>query len=280
MKEILKKFYDLDVFEFKEYNDGYIFFLNDEYYHLVKCSYDEAYLINLFKYCSYNKIRSHDFVFNKDGKILSQGYVLLHINSFIDVIDYDDIKYFNLINCNDYESNYVSVDNLWESKIDYLEIQLSELSNNKIINNSFDYFVGISENLILFYRKNIKDKKYNLCLSHCNLVDINTISFYNPLNYCVDYWLKDIATYVRISKDYVFLEKILNQLTDYSDRIYLFVRLLFPVKYFNEVSNVILDNKDNFYLIDIVNHVKDYEKYIGIIQNIFSMNLFSWIKKE
>lgn len=282
MKEILKKNYDIEIDNYQQYQDGILFFLKDSYFYFVKCIFDEEYLNNINVFCnSLNKeIKVHNLVYNKFGKILTDGYVLMKINVFIDVITKEDLRKFLNINCQKYKNKYVSMNQIWEFKIDYLEEQLSELSDNKLINNSFDYFVGIAENLIKFYKENINIENIELCLSHNALNSLSTIDFYNPLKFSFDYYLKDVATYIKISSDYNFLYEILEKNLDYGNRVYLYVRLIFPFEYFEEVSKILLDVNNNYNLIKIINEIDKYENFIMNIQKIFGIYLFSWIKKE
>jgi len=89
----------------------------------------------------------------------------------------------------------------WEEKIDYLELQLSELSNNLLLNNSFDYFVGIAEILLEYLKRNYSEENIDLKLSHRCLNCLDSIEYYNPLNISFDLAYKDIAAYLRKSKD-------------------------------------------------------------------------------
>ena len=80
----------------------------------------------------------HDFIFNKEGNLLSEGYVLFKCNVLNDEIVFDDIMIFSSVNIVDNNDQYVSMDKFWEAKIDYLERQLSEMSSSHLINNSFE----------------------------------------------------------------------------------------------------------------------------------------------
>ena len=102
---------------------------------------------------------------------------------------------------------------------------------------------------------------------------------YSPLNVGVDLPLKDIAAYIRIKNDHNLLYELLDK-QNYNDYQYLFVRMTFPFNYFYEVSNVLLDNKNNKSLIKIVDGVYDYEKYLLTMEKAFGIYIFSWIKKE
>lgn len=282
MREILKKNYGINILEYKEYHDGMIFFINGNYYYFTRCYDSEEYLIELYQFCNKMKLRNirlHDFVFNVNGKLLSDGYVLFKINVLIGDITLDDIRIFNSIDCNEYRDKYIFMDKFWEAKIDYLEMQLIELSSNKVINNSFDYYVGIAENLILFLKKNYVKDDVRLCLSHRGLSTLCSIEFYNPLNIGPDIDLKDVAAYIRITNDQDCLYDIVEKVKG-SKYKYFFVRMVFPFDYFYEVSNVLIDGVSDKKLINIINKVDNYEKFIYKMQQIFGIYIFSWIKKE
>ncbi len=282
MIELLKDFYGIDVNDYREYNEGIIFFVNGNYYLLTKCYYDTIYVNKLFEICNKlkaSKVRLHDFVFNKSGELISKEYILFKINVLIYDIDMSDIIGFNKINADEYKDEYVFMDKFWEDKIDYLEIQLTELSNNKLINNSFDYYVGIAELLIKYLKRNYDKKNINLCLSHKSLSSLSSVEFYSPLNIGFDIYLKDIAAYIRFTGNKELLYDLLDK-QNYNDYQYFFVRMTFPFEYFYEVSNILVDGKKDKDLIKIVNNVNCYEKYIGEMQNVFGIYVFSWIKKE
>ena len=282
MKKRLNKYYGIDINEFKEYNDGIIFFVGGDYYYFVKSLYDEEYINFLFNICNELKnIKLHSFVFNKENKLISDGYVLFKLNNLIDDITIQDIYSFINVDCSKYKNDYIFMDKFWEDKIDYLEIQLTELSNNKLINNSFDYFVGIAEILIGYLKDNSDKESLNLCLSHRCFNSLSTIEFYNPLNISFDIYLKDIASYIRITKNRELLLDVIDKESRNLNYLkYFFVRMVFPFSYFREVSNVLIDGKNNEELVKIVNNEYEYECYIYEMEKIFGIYIFSWIKKE
>ena len=63
------------------------------------------------------------------------------------------------------------------------------------------------------------------------------------------------------------------------DYIYFFVRMTFPFDYFHELQEILVDGKSNENLIRIVNRVGEYEKYLGEMQKLFGIYVFSWIKQ-
>lgn len=280
---LLKEYYGIDINDYKEYKEGIIFFVNGSYYLFTKCHFNEAYVSNITRLCDYAKskgIKLHDFVYNKEYKFISKEYILFKVNVFMEEIDFDDVMLFNSVDCNSYNSDYIFMDKFWEDKIDYLELQLSELSNNKLLNNSFDYYVGIAEELIDYLRKNYDKKNINLRLSHKCLKCLDSLEYYNPLNISVDLPYKDIAAFLRRKGDTELLVNLIDKAVNTSDYGYFFVRMVFPFKYFHEIEEILVDGKDNNELIQIVNKVTNYEEYLWEIEKFFGIYLFDWIKKS
>ena len=287
MIDKVKEFYVIDINEKIEHDEGIIFFLDGEKFYFVKHDFDNSYLLELNDLVLQLKrkyIYLHDFIFNKYGNIDSDGYCLMKLNCFDDVVTEYELKkfYSNYELSEEVYKNFVAIDKLWYKKIDYIEYQLSELSDNSVVNYSCDYYIGISEMLLQFLSNFFIEKpdRY-LGLCHRRLKDFKTIEFYNPLNVVFDVYVRDLALYVKSSKDYEYLENYLNQgnISTYL-YYYLFVRLLLPSEYFNLLEEVLVDKKDNYQLIELINSVGEYEEFILNVCGIFKINLFYWIKKS
>ena len=279
MIEILKKYYKIDIKDYQKYKDGIIFQIDGINYLFTKCYFNKEYIDNLYQICNnFKQLKLHDFVFNKDKQLISEEYILFKINVLIDNITLEDIIKFNSIDCNMYKNNYISMQTFWENKIDYLEIQISELSDNPLINKSFDYYIGIAEILIQYLKKH--PLNIDLCLSHKGLHSINSLEFYNPLYLSFDLKYKDLATYIRQTNDYNLLFKIIDNRVDDTNYNYFFVRMIFPFDYFDIISDMVIDLEEEKILVNMLNNIEEYEKYIGEIQDIFGIYLFPWLKKS
>lgn len=282
MIKLLKEYYNFNINDYKTYHEGIIFFYNNEYYYFTKCPLKEENLHtlqNISNNLKKNNIKLHEFIYNKYNKLVTEEYVLMRIKVFISNIDIYDINKFTNKKMNEYLESYTSMNKIWESKIDYMELQINELSNSSLIINSFDYFAGISEIIIKFLKKEYNNTNLDLVLSHRELETINTIDFYNPLLITYDNKYKDICTYIRYTKDINLLETLLDKV-DFNSKKYIFARLVFPFFYFEEVENIILHNKNEQKLIEIISNINKYELYIQKMQNYFNIYLFNWIKKE
>ena len=278
MKDILFNYYDLNIENINSYGDNYLFFIDGKKYYLMKTDYDEK-RVNLLdkeiKMLHGKNIMVHTLVKNKNDSYISNGYILMKVNAFGDDISLYDIKLFNSIESNKIK-NYVNMNDFWYRKLDYLEKQRYELSTNNLINNSFDYFLGVSELLL----KNLSNNYGNtrITLSHKSLNSIKVIDYYNPFNIVYDVWLKDIGYYIKYTHNYVILDDYIDKINKY-ELNYLFTRLCFPFEYFNEVSDILVDNKQERSLLNIVNRIDLYEKHLFNMEHIFNIYLFKWLKK-
>ena len=199
------------------------------------------------------KIPFHSFVNSINYRIFEDGYVLFKINTFITEIDYNDVLSFMIVNNMEKHSDMIDY---WHNKLDYLENEINNKDITSIID--FDYYLGISETLLSFLSKQIVLSE-DIYLCHRVFYSLSSLSFYNPLNITFDYYYRDIASYIYITKNYDLLNKILSKRIDNYLYCYFFVRLCFPFYYF-------YCNEDN-----------GYDEYIDNIQDIFHIYL---IKKN
>ena len=278
MKELLKKHYGLEIEYSRNYQYGLIFFVNGDYYYLCKCLLNEEELLkcyDLYLLLKSKQVILHDFVFNNDNNLLSDEYVLLKLNYLIDDIDIYDIEKLNIEVDFDYVEDFYS---LWIDRIDYYEKELFVDEDNNFINYSFDYFIGLSEMLLDYYKNSILVIKKNYVV-HRSFITLNTIDFYNPLNIIVGDKLKDYASYIRLTNNWDLLYSLLNNVT-YEDRVYLLVRLSFPFKYFYCINNYISNNSCVEELLTIVEDISKYEDYLERLELLTGIKLFYWIKKD
>ncbi len=280
MIDILKNKYGFTIKDYKKYNNGILFFQNDSYFYFTKTLLDKSTVLECYEFSiqlNQNKLKLHEFVFNKNNELLTDGYVLFKLNHFIDKIDLKDLIMFNNINVN-ISIPFYNMYEFWQKKIDYLEKQISELSDNSLVNYSFDYFLGIGEVLLQYLKDNyISNEEFYL--SHRTLYTLNTIDFYNPLNIVLGERYKDYVSYVRLLDDWELFSDLLDNI-DYNDKVYVFVRMCFPFKYFDFVSDILLGYKKEEELAVILNEYQKYEEYLYNVEKASGINLFRWIKKE
>jgi len=182
---------------------------------------------------------------------------------------------------------------LWSSRLDYYEVQLRELGiNYQTVLNTYGMFSGLAENAILYFNltKSTFDYESVVAIVHnrmkypCYQIDYN-----NPLNFVIDYNVRDIAEYIKaymISEDYE-LENVLLLLDKLNTNNLMFnllySRLLYPTFYFDVYDKIILEDgfdSDIEFVIDIVPRYLDMLKQI-YMKFRFKYNMFNieWLSK-
>lgn len=277
MKNLINYYYNLTIKNFKKKRDKFIFKVDNINYEFVPFYGDINKFYNIYLNLIGNNKYCHEIVFNKNKNILTfyegKQYILLQknicINNKLDIteiINYDIPIYMEM---------NIDWKKLWEEKIDYYEYQMSQLSSKYILlKNSFDYYIGLSENAInLLNYVDIKSvKKY---VSHRRIVENENLDeFFNPLNIIVDSRTRDVAEYIKINffNNNINPEEIFIYLDNFnfSEILLFFARMLYPSYYF-DIYDEIIQEKTN---------EESIKKYIkkNISYEIFLKEIYKYIK--
>lgn len=275
MKNLIKYYYDLDIKNFKKTNEKIFFEANNKFYEFIPFYGDinalyKNYLIILksSKYC-------HEIVFNNKKSILTfygdKQYLLLRKNlSIQNKVDLNEIVTYDMAVYNEGKLEWKK---FWKEKLDYYEYQMSQLSHKyKILKNSFDYYIGLSENaLSLLNYINQEDIRFYMCHRRINYNE-KLDEFFNPMNFVIDNITRDIGEYIKINyftgkielaDIYAFIDKLgLNN----SESILLLARLMYPTYYFDVydqiVQGIIAEEKIEIY-------TKKNESYETFLKSIY-----------
>ena len=300
MKNFIKFFYNMKVTNTNFINNYYEFNHNNNYYRLYILNeeyniynYNNIYTIN--KELINNTLMS-EIILNKDKNIITTyhniNYILLKINCNINKnITLEEIDYLSKVKIvNNNKSNWGL---LWSKKIDYLEEWISE--NGKKypqVVNSFNYFVGMSENAISYYNNIEIDNNMMYYISHKVLRPTDKVdSLYNPLNIIYDYRVRDVAEYIKNSF-WTDNHNIYNELNNYlyknnlslNEVKLLISRVLFPSFYFDLYEDIFNYNKDEKILNNIISRIDEYEEYLNSIiiyfKRFYPIDEIEWLKKK
>lgn len=298
MNNFIKFFYNIDI-DKVIYNEKYYSFIYEDYTYRIYI-YDGIknnvrFMTEVNKLLIRNTLMS-EIIFNKDNEALSLYnnifYILIKI--YVNVnknISLDEIAFIS-------SSLYVEkIDinwgNLWSRKIDYLEDLINE--NGKkypLLVDSFNYFVGMAENAISYYNTIMFDKNYHYVVAHKVIKWTDTVeSLYNPLNITFDYKVRDIAEYVKNS---FFNENknIFNELNIYLQNNFLSImevkllvsRLLYPSFYFELYDDILIDNKDEKIILEVISKLDQYEDYLSsvilFLKSRYTIDDIEWLKKR
>ena len=297
MKNFIEYFYNIKIDRIFYEKNYYFFTYNGYTYKLytLTSEYDVNFLLYINQKMLNNTLVS-EIIFNKNMEIISvyneNRFMLIKI--FVNMnknISLSEILFLN----NYLNSKKLSVNwgQLWEKKIDYLEELINE--NGKkypLIVNSFNYFVGMTENAISYYNSINIGNDINYVISHRSIKIGDTIeSLYNPLNIILDYRVRDIAEYIKISffknNKLIFKEiqkYLINNNLSLTEVQLLVARLLYPSFYFDMYDDIMIDNQEEKILTFILANLDNYEVYLSnvieLIRQRYNVDEIAWLKKN
>jgi len=296
MKNIIYLNYNLDVNVNNNSNDVYSFYIDYVKYYFIKVKRPIEDINHINELLSLQKNYYHLIVKTVNNTLFSKveknNYVLLKLNyPENDEITLDDIikNQIKVENINK-SLKRNSWSSLWERKNDYLEYQISELAKNHTTAiSSFSYYLALAENTIAYF--NLTDKNGELSLNQKRIIYPNySLNYFNPLNLIIDYRVRDVAEYIKVcfwnKKDAIGeVKKIINK-NIYSSSEYnlLFVRILYPSNYFDDLQLVLENNKDDDILLKYVERAEEYRLFLKDVFYLITkkaplMNI-DWITKE
>lgn len=308
MKNCLEYYYGIQTndihhvknqYKFKLDNYQYIFFeYNDE-----QGTIDDIY--NFYLELTRSGIYCHQIVLNLENKVSTilegRQYVLMKAYDNLDrIITINDVIYCNNITLERKKNRSSDWKQLWITKIDYFEYQISQFGNkHPLLKDSFSYFSGFVETAIQLL--NIIDwKEVHYSLSHKRIKTVDTLfDIYNPFNLIIDCRVRDFCEYI---KDAIFQKKNLSSMIDSEKLIYeyidkmnlnfneirlFFIRMLYPSFYFDLFEESIvsdINDSDNIDLKNILEFSVSYEQFIKRLYNYFFIHnylpLIEWLKNE
>lgn len=296
MKNFIEYFYNMRIDKIV-YVDGYYYFvLNGYIYKLyVYDDYKEVnFLVEVNKRLVGNTLMS-EIIINRNGEAISNynnnSYILIRIYVNINkIISLEEISY--LANSLHRENMQINWGNLWSRKIDYLEELINE--NGKkypVIVDSFNYFVGMAENAISYYNNVGLSENYKYVISHRIIRFNDTVEcLYNPLNIIFDYRVRDVAEYLKnaffrnnLNVYYEFKNYLKNNNLSVNEIQLLVARLLYPSFYFDMYDDIIVDEKEEKIIFNVITRLDEYECYLSKIIEYLSVNYgiedILWLKK-
>lgn len=297
MNNAILFFYNLNVEELKKINDNYYFNYQNQLYiiQLYNRKLDEILeIFYLNKEISTKNIPTYEIILTNNNEILfnynDKYYILMKYPNIKNrIITYQDIINFNI-------SPSIKMKNIdksnwnyhWSNKIDFIEYQFSQIRNKyKIIDDSIDYYIGMWENAISYYNDNIVTS--NKFVSHKRIdINMDMFEFLNPINFVIDYKERDIGEYL---KSYVFnnnyteiqISEVLKVINKRESIILLITRLLFPTYYFDEYEEIVINNKNEIVLKEVIEKQKNINKFLNYIFDYYSkfnITRINWIKKD
>ncbi len=286
MKNILNYYYSLHPDEISHKDNKYFFdYLDCKYvfepFQRPLSDLDCLYKIN--KEMITREILVHEIILNNENKIATYvnntPYVLMEIYINKEArINLSDVCYINNnsvgIECDRILNRYDWV-TLWETKNDYFEAQINEISKKyPNLCNYANYYIGLAENAISYVKQanKIEDTTLiSICHKRINSND-DLFELYNPLRYIYDFRIRDICEYIKSSffnneNAYnIVIEYFKNNYISYKEALLFYGRLLYPSYFFDLYDDIV--NKDlNENLIE--NIAVKSEEYEIFLNNVY-----------
>jgi len=179
---------------------------------------------------------------------------------------------------------------IWEKKIDYFEHQLKEIREKyPILSSSFFYYIGLFENAITYYYEtNSHPSKKTICHRRVT-VDMDLLSFYNPLTLVIDDKMRDVGEYLKsfVLKENYTKEKLailLNMVIFQKEDVLLLIsRILFPSYYFDLYEEIVIDEvpeKEIYKILEKQENILYLLSYLFQKYSFYHIPQIDWIKKE
>ena len=301
MKNAINYYYDLYPINVYQNEKVCKFSLNNVDYCLLQYNYDEKKLNNIFEIHNivrkYN-IYCHEIIKNKYQELITsitnKNYVLLKLSKFNDEkLTVNSLLYYP------YATSVLHLErfntwnnwrNLWIERVDYFEYQVLNFKKKyPVIQKTSSYYIGMAETAIqLLLGLEVEPE---LCISHRRIKKEYTLfDLYNPLEFIIDYKVRDVAEYFKeqFFYDKIELEDITyyidNHLFDNSQALLFFSRLLYPSYYFDVCNDIIYKNIDEKNIYEIISKISDYEQFLKNIfyslKSKFEIPEIEWIKKS
>lgn len=284
MKNAIGYYYNLFPNDIHQINGQYRFCINQECYCFVpylRNPNDINYLYEISNFLLQNYIYCHMIIPNISHSYITiinqEPFVLLKV--FVDdsrSIQISDLFSFYQLRL-DY-SKYSSLkknhwDRLWSYKVDYFEYQINQFGKKyPLLRESFSYFVGIAENCIALLHYASVDSLDLVIAHHRIAYDDSLFEFYNPLNFIIDFKVRDVCEYFKnafFQGIDIFDEVVsyLNYGSLRSEDYYLFfIRMLYPSYYFDIYEEILLGDEDDEQLENIIVMIPQYE---NLLQRIY-----------
>lgn len=304
MKNFINYYYNFNIHDIY-LNDGKYFFNVGQNKYMLKQVFDIATIglvAEVGKQLNYFNPYYFKIILNKEGNnvtvIDGKAYVVLLISNIRnEKISIFDIKLNNyvVVSSKLMPLNRFNWGRLWENKIDYFEeLIFSKRDTFKKLFPLFNYFTGIAENALLYYKTIIRETEKEdidrLVLSHDRIsCDFNLYDYYDITNIIIDHPSRDVSEYIKslfLNREWdveLFKEYLRrNDFSKFGIGV-LFARTMFPSFFFDYVEKMLTENTkiDLLYLEVRANEFKLFLSELNILlSSNYGIPTIPWLIKK
>ena len=290
MKNLIAYYYDLFINEFKKKNNCFSFIANGKNYDFIPYDGNVQTLYNNYMILKSSNRYCHEIITNKENSIItiynSIPYILIKKSILIDkFVDINEIINYDVFVNGQYKLNWK---NLWESKIDYYEYQMSQIAfKYPILKKSFNYYVGLTETAISLLNY-VKNSNINYYINHKRIIYKEKLdNFFNPTELIIDTRTRDIAEFIKVNylNENLKIQEVYSIIHNFNfnqEEIILFLsRLIYPSYYFDLYDQIIQEktNEDKllFYLKKNTSYEVFLKKIYIYLKRIYVMPNIEWL---
>lgn len=198
MKSVIENLYNIKLDNLFINGDEYYFYIYNKKYSIIKINdiniINDKLLLSTFLFN--NNIYSDRIIYNKYNSIVSNfrdnNFILLERKKSSNGL-LDSIIEFN--NCKLVSKNVVLWDKIWQTKLNIISDSFS-FHNDAVLNFCFDFYLYLGKLSIIMFLK-VGSEGVRHVKQSVNHVILDVENFYNPVNYIVDFSIRDIAEFYR-----------------------------------------------------------------------------------
>lgn len=298
MKDFLNYYYFILPDKIRLLNQNYYFSFKNQFFAFYKYNNSLENIQDIFNlniYISYQTKNVNKIILNREGNILTKKNNSYYVLVLLEISSNNIVTLKNVL---EFQRVYLSIPSLnrsnwyflWSQKIDNLEyISKHFMKKYLLLYHSLSYYIGLTENAISYLRY-LKLENHNLGVCHKRVGSRESLrEFYNPLNFVIDYKVRDIAEYFKSLyfdkkidvKEIVNLIKRIN--FNSIDIIYFYIRMLYPSYYFDLVDEILKGNQEEK-VLNIIEMQENFEYLLYEIYLIVKSRVnivgIEWINKK
>ena len=291
MKNTINYYYNLNPNKINHIFNYYYFYVNNELYFFKIFERDQKDINSIYQFnleMIHKNIMVNEIINNKTNTIVTYIHQIPYLLTKISIninkpILLSEISYLSNVHVA-YQDKLMRANwaMLWANKIDYLEYHHEQnYQKYPLLSDSFNYFVGLSENAISYLNYailNFRPEQSDVgVISHNTIhIDDTVYSLYDPQNIIIDHKARDLGEYIKISffKDNY---SIFDELDEYFQHNYfsiygiylLMARILYPSFYFDIYDSIVSHQANESSILTITSRIDEYEKYLYDIWQYF-----------
>lgn len=260
-------------------NGRKFFFYKNQKFYIEECNESLDLLRNIYLISNrmyYSKLNVNTFILNNKNNFYTKkdniNIIVLKDNGKVEVT-YDNIEKYKIT-----YNNIIKYDilNEWKNEVDVIENEILEYKKEfKFIQNSINYYIGISENAISLLSKYKENIVYDSIAYKYDYLSLKNDDFTNPLKFIAINQIYNVSNYIKYlfftnKLSYKDLKTIINN-NSKEDNIILFCYLMYPNYYFSFIKDVLLNEEKEKNINYFLSNITNYRNILIVCRNLMKI---------